>query len=88
MLENVSSMNEKDRRAITQRVDKVYESNLYDFDAAEVSPIRRPRLYWSSWMLCQYGPLHVQQTWGRDCERMYEDVSNPSSERHPLELFL
>eukprot|EP00973_Karenia_brevis_P055453 7710204-Karenia_brevis.AAC.1 len=88
MLENVSSMNEKDKRAITERIDEVYRSYLYDFDAKEVSPIRRPRLYWCSWMLYQDGPLHAQPCWDKQCSMTHDDVSNPSDERPPLELFL
>eukprot|EP00973_Karenia_brevis_P081829 11344639-Karenia_brevis.AAC.1 len=62
MLENVSSMNARDKCAITEKVDKDYYSHFYDFNAEEVSPIRRPRLYWLSWQIYQSGPLHVGDT--------------------------
>eukprot|EP00973_Karenia_brevis_P017564 2408866-Karenia_brevis.AAC.1 len=75
-------MNARDRCAITEKADKVYYTYLYDFNAEEVSPIRRPRLYWLSWQVYQNGPLHVGDT-----ETNY-DLSNLSDERRPLKLFL
>eukprot|EP00973_Karenia_brevis_P059599 8296707-Karenia_brevis.AAC.1 len=81
-------MNETHRQAITESVSKIYCPHLYDFDAKEVSPIRRPRLYWCSWMLYEDGQLHIQPCWNKHCDMTHSSISNPSDERPPLELFL
>eukprot|EP00973_Karenia_brevis_P036606 5045602-Karenia_brevis.AAC.1 len=39
-------------------------------------------------MLYQDGPLHVQPCWDEQCNMTHDDVSNPSDERPPLEVFL
>eukprot|EP00973_Karenia_brevis_P033280 4592305-Karenia_brevis.AAC.1 len=63
-------------------MDKVYDTFLYDFNAEEISPMRRPRLYWLSWQIDSSGPLQVE-----DAEVNF-DLANPSKERPPMELFL
>jgi len=49
MLENVASMHPDDRKGITLKMRKAYAVKLYKFDAGEIGPQSRPRLFWCSW---------------------------------------
>ena len=53
VMENVASMPRKDRDVITNMLQfkdefQVYPLTPYALDAAIIGPVRRPRLYWSS----------------------------------------
>eukprot|EP00973_Karenia_brevis_P073738 10248862-Karenia_brevis.AAC.1 len=78
MLENVASMSSVNRSAISARVDETYRSTLHEFDADEISPVRRPRRYWLSWTIDPNGPLQVGDAIGNF------DISNPSKSRPPV----
>eukprot|EP00973_Karenia_brevis_P012859 1746213-Karenia_brevis.AAC.1 len=62
MLENVASMSVVDRSIISIRVEETYETKAYEFDAAEIGQVRRPRLYWPSWIGTPDGPFKVEDT--------------------------
>ena len=51
VMENVASMTNSDRDAISVLLKPVGLTECYWFDAVTVGPVRRPRLYWTSWDL-------------------------------------
>eukprot|EP00973_Karenia_brevis_P085534 11867422-Karenia_brevis.AAC.1 len=55
MLENVASMSVVDRSIITNTVEETYETTAYEFDAAAIGQVRRPRLYRPNWTLAPDG---------------------------------
>ena len=78
-------MSPEDRARITQKLRRLGLGEPLWFDAAEIGPIKRPRLYWTSF---SQSPMDGFELYLGDAEGGYAKVRNKSKERIPALGFL
>ena len=90
-MENVASMLSSDRAAITRQLEPIQAGLPYWLDAKELAPVRRPRLYWTSWEVD--GPGTEQSNsfcvvLPKDDSTGFTKIDKISHGRIPVESFL
>ena len=66
ILENVATMDPEHRERITKILSRLDLGGPLKFDAAEIGPIKRPRLYWTSFSRIGFEGFELEDPKGED----------------------